>query len=593
MAGFISTWNIRKVFRLVLRSFNLKLSEQTVLIIVAALIGVVVGLGTVFFERMLEGSSWLFGTFLPRLVGGHLWIVALMPALGGLLLAPFFWKWPEEAQIEGIPATMEAVAFKNGAIKWTSGLFTMLISSLTLGSGGSAGSEGPIVRIGSAFGSGVGQLFGVEGPSGRLMAACGAGAGLAAIFNAPIAGVLFAIEVVLGEFHVYSFSPIVISAVVATALSRAFLFHGEFALQIPAYQLFSPWEIGLYAILGIAAGFVSAGFVRLMQVSHSFFHHKVKIPTVYKPALGGLLVGIMGVWLPQVLGFAHGPYLAAINGKFSLGLLFILLAAKIVATALTLGSGGCGGVLCPSLFMGAALGSGLGMIFHDFLPHMIPQAGGYGIVGMGAVLGAVVQAPMAAIVMIFEMINDYTVILPMMTACILAAVIQKSILKGSIYTLNLSGRGIDIHAGREMGVLSNVRVRDVMEPVFVAVPSSASYDVVLQKCLNNGGNCLYVLDEKESLAGVVSFADLKEYMQGESEDNSLRAADISNSHFVFVTPDESLASSLNKFNSCDLEQLPVIDPDAGKNGKIRGVITRGQLLKAYREEMLKRQLIPN
>lgn len=569
---------------------RLKISEQTFLIIAAAVIGVVVGVGTIVFEKLLVDTSWLFGEFLPRLVGGRTWVVALIPALGGLCLAPFIWRFPEEATTDGVPATMEAVALNNGFIRWTSGLFTMILSSLTLGSGGSAGSEGPIVRIGSALSSGAGQAFGISGPSLSLMAACGAGAGLAAIFNAPIAGVLFAIEVVLGEFNVYSFSPIIISSVVATAFTRAYIFQGA-QLQIPQYQLFSYWEVPLYAAVGIAAGFVSISFTRGMQLSHRLFQHAVKFPLAFKPAVGGLLVGIIGVFLPHVLGYAYAPYVQAINGKFAAGFLFILMGAKLVSTCLTLGSGGAGGILCPSLFLGAVLGSGCGSLFHQFFPWMIPEVGGYGIVGMGAVLGAVVQAPMAAIIMIFELTNDYTVILPMMIACILATLVHRSFLNGSIYSLNLADRGIDIHAGREMGILTNLRVKDVMETRYEAVHDSAPYEQVLEKCLNNSGHYLYVVDEKENLVGVISFPELKEFMFTYSPDGLLVAKDLIGSGVVFVTPDESLASSLNKFTSTDMEQLPVVGQEDGRLRKIRGVVTRSQVLKAYRREMLKRVLV--
>ena len=457
------------------------------------------------------------------------------------------------------------------------------------GFGGSAGSEGPIIRIGSAFASGMGQFFGVSGERRRVIAACGAGAGLAAIFNAPIAGVLFAIEVVLGEFNVRSFSPIIISAVLATAVARAFLSRGSL-LHVPTYHLFSLWEIPLYAIMGVAAGFIAIAFTRLMQTSEWFFQGRAKIPAALKPAVGGLLVGVMGVFLPQILGYSYVPLIRAINGQFVVGFLFVLVAAKIVATSLTLGSGGSGGILCPSLFLGATLGSGCGALFHDIFPHLIPQIGGYGIVGMGAVLGAVIQAPMAAIIMGFEITNDYRVILPMMAACIIATLVHKKFMNGSIYTLKLIHKGIDIDAGREMGILTNLQVREIMEPAFEAIPAATAYEEVLHRCLCNSGNCLYVVDEKENLVGVVSFSDLKTLILEGKNDKGPVARDLLNPDVVFVTPDESLASCLNKFSFIDMEQLPVVEQDKGCK-RISGVITRSHVFQAYRQEMLKRHMI--
>lgn len=197
---------------------------------------------------------------------------------------------------------------------------------------------------------------------------------------------------------------------------------------------------------------------------------------------------------------------------------------------------------------------------------------------------------MAAIIMVFEMTNDYTVILPMMAACVLATLVHKRFLNGSIYSLSLSHKGIDIDAGREMGILSNLRVREIMEPAFEAVPPSASYEAVLQKCLYSNANCLYVIDENEDLVGVVSFSDLKEFIFEDSFAGLVLAKDLLNSDVAYVTPEESLASSLNKFSFIDMEQLPVVDQSNGTR-KIQGVVTRSKVFKAYRQEMLKRSLI--
>jgi len=570
---------------------RLRVSDQTFLIILAIIIGVVVGGGAFVFERMLHYSSLIFGEILPSWLGSPRWIVVLIPALGGLLLAPFIHFFPKEATADGVPSTMEAVALKNGFVRWTNGILRMLMSSLTLGSGGSAGSEGPIIQIGSALASGVGQFFRVSGERQRVIVACGAAAGLAFIFNAPIAGVLFALEVILGEFNVQSFSPIVISSVVATASARALLPHGAM-LHVPPYELFSPVEILMYALMGLVAGLVSVAFTQMMHFSEHVFKHNVKLPVALKPAVGGLLVGIVGFYIPEVFGYSYAPITEAIKGNILPGVLVLLVGAKIIATAFTLGSGGSGGILCPALFLGAMLGSACGSLFHQMFPHTVPFMGGYGIVGMGAMLGAVVQAPMTAIIMVFELTNAYTVILPMMTACILASLVHKSILRGSIYTLSLTRKGVDIHAGREMGILSNLHVKDIMEPASVQVPATTSYQEVMQKCLNNPGNYIYIVDDRENLEGVISFSDLKEFIFEDGLNGLILAKDLINPDVVYVTPEESLASSLDKFSFIDMEQLPVVERNNGSR-KVKGIITRNQLMKAYRQEMLKRVLIRN
>lgn len=581
--------NIRLRNRVVAMFRRLGIRERTFLIIMSVIIGIAVGLGTVLFVQLLKGATWFFSQFLPTLLGGHLWPIALVPALGGLCLAPFILRFPQESSVHGVPSTMEAVALNNGFIRWTSGFFAMILSAFTLGSGGSAGSEGPIIQIGSAFASGVGQFFEISGPKLRILVACGAGAGLAAIFNAPVAGVLFAVEVVLGEFSVNSFGPIAISCVAATALSRIFLFRGAI-VQFPAGRVFSSWEFLLYAAMGIAVGFSSIAFTQTMKFSERLFRERVRIPAALKPALGGLLVGIMGLFAPQILGYSYGPIIQAINGNFAVGFLFLLVVAKIISTSLTLGSGGAGGILCPSLFLGAFLGAGCGALFHHLFPLMIEHAGGYGIVGMGAMLGAVVQAPMAAIIMIFEITGNYTVILPMMATCIIATMIHQYFMKGSIYSLSLSERGIDIYAARETGILSEMKVREFMELTFETVPASASYAAILKKCLSGRCNCLYMLNENGDLGGVIPFSQMREFILEDSLNGLVIAQDLADSNFIFLTPDESLASSINKFSLIDMEQLPVVVERNGSK-KITGVLTRSRLFEAYRKEMLKRVLV--
>ena len=566
-----------------------RVSDQTFLIVVAVLVGVVVGSGTFLYANMLEFSSAFFWKILPGWVGHHKAIAILTPFAGGLLLWPFIKLFPRDAARDGVPAAMEAVALNDGRMRWSNSLLCMAMSSITLGSGGSAGSEGPIILIGAALASGVGQFLRVSGNRLRVITACGAAAGLASIFNAPIAGVLFALEVVMGEFNVQSFSPIVISSVIATAFSRAFLRHGV-AMRVLPYSLLSPWEIAFYALMGAMAGVVSVCLIRAMQASEHFFAHRVRLPRALRPAVGALVVGVIGFFCPRILGFSYAPITAAIAGKFVFTTLLLLLGLKIVATAFTLGSGGSGGVLCPSLFLGAVLGSACGIVFKHFFPHITADPGGYGVVGMGAVLGAVVQAPMTAIIMIFELTRTYTVILPMMTACIMATLVQKSLLSGSIYTLSLARRGVDISAGREMGILTSLKVRDVMQHQAAVVDEAAPYEDVLHRCLAGSCNYLYLVDKSNGLEGVISFSDLREFVFEDGLSGLVIAKDLANNDVVTVSPDESLASCLNKFSFIDIEQLPVVQ-DLNGTRQILGVVTRSHLLNAYRQEMVKRAII--
>ena len=565
------------------------LSDQTFLIIVAAIVGFLGGLGSIFFEKLIKLGEYFFFEIVPHIVGNPHWLVILIPAFGAVFLAPLIYFFPVEAKSDGVPATMEAVALKGGIIKVRTFCTRMLASAITLGSGGSAGKEGPIIQIGASIGSAVGQFFKVSGARMRVLVGCGAAAGLAAIFNAPIAGVLFSLEVVLGEFSVHSFTPIVISSVVGTAVSRAWLMEGA-ALKLPPYTLFSYWEIGFYALLGIASGVVSVGFTKALHGVEKLSHRRGPLKTHWQPIIGGLVVGMIGFFFPQILGCGYSPIVQAIEGNFLWNILLALLVLKIIATAFTLGTGGSGGILYPCLFMGATLGGIMGFAFNALAPGIAPSAGGYALVGMGAVLGAAVQAPLAAIMMGFELTGSYAVILPLMTACVLATMVHRRLMSHSIYTQSLVDRGIDISAAREMGVLTTLTVADVMNREVPRIPANMPYNEVVQLCLKGQGNYLYTTDEEDNLEGVISFQDIKEFIYDDQLNGLVYARDIANRDVVYVTPDETLASSLNKFSYIDMEELPVVGSDDGFR-RLLGIITRSELMKIYRKEMLRRVMI--
>ena len=567
-----------------------RLSDQTFLIIIAVIVGFLAGLGSIFFEKLIALGQLFFFEFVPSIAGNPIWLVILIPAFGAVFLAPLIYFFPVEAKSDGVPATMEAVALKGGIIKVRTFCTRMLASAITLGSGGSAGKEGPIIQIGASIGSAVGQFFKVSGARMRVLVGCGAAGGLAAIFNAPIAGVLFSLEVVLGEFSVQSFTPIVISSVVATAVSRAWLIEGA-ALKLPPYQLFSYWEIGFYALLGIAGGIVSVCFTKALHGVEKVFHRRnALIKTHWQPIIGGLLVGIIGFFFPHILGCGYAPILHAIQGNFLWDTLLALLVLKIIATAFTLGSGGSGGILYPCLFMGSMLGGIMGFAFNALAPGIAPSAGGYALVGMGAVLGAAVQAPMAAIMMGFELTGSYAVILPLMTACVLATMVHRRLMSQSIYTQSLVDRGIDISVAREMGVLTSLTVADVMNREVPRIPGNMPYNEVMELCLKGHGNYLYTTDEENNLEGVISFQDIKEFIYDDQLNGLVLARDMANRDVVYVTPDETLASSLNKFSYIDMEELPVVGSVDGFR-RLLGIITRSELMKIYRKEMLKRVMI--
>jgi len=333
---------------------------------------------------------------------------------------------------------MEAVALKGGVIRKRVVFVKTLVSAISISTGGSVGREGPIVQIGSAIGSTLGQLLKVSQDRMRALVGCGAAAGIAATFNAPIAGSMFALEVILGDFGLATFSPIVISSVVATAVSRAFL--GDIpAFIVPAYELVSAWEFPLYFVLGL---FCAAGGVTFTKVLYRIedLFDDFKFPEYLKALIGGMILGAGGLFFPQVLGVGYGAIDLALMQKLAWWLFLVLAVVKMLATAITIGSGGSGGIFAPSLFLGAMAGAFFGAVVHQLFPGMTASPGAYSLVGMGAVVSATTHGPLTAILILFEMTGNYKIILPLMLSCIVATIFARQLMKESIYTLKLVRR---------------------------------------------------------------------------------------------------------------------------------------------------------
>ncbi|MGB3091949.1 MAG: chloride channel protein, partial [Candidatus Zixiibacteriota bacterium] len=417
-----------------------KLSEQRVLIILSVVVGVGGGFGAVIFRWLIGFFHKLFfdgGTSLFSQITSHPeWLIPLIPLAGGLAVAPITYRLAREARGHGVPEVMLAVALRGGIIRPFVALAKSIASSICIGSGGSAGREGPIVQIGSAIGSTVGQMFKMSGDRVKVLVGCGAAAGISATFNAPIAGVLFALEIILGDFTMYAFSPVIISSVTATVISRAFL--GNYpAFIVPAYDLVSVWEMPMYIGLGLLAGIFSVLFIKVLYKSEDIFE-ALKIRNSLKPALGGLILGIIGLFYPQVFGVGYEAINAALHEEALIWVLFLLVFMKIAATSLTLGSGGSGGIFAPSLFMGATLGGFFGNLVHLAFPLITATPGAYALVGMSAMVAGTTHAPITAMLIIFELTGDYRIILPLMLASVVATLVANKLHVDSIYTLKLS-----------------------------------------------------------------------------------------------------------------------------------------------------------
>jgi CIC family chloride channel protein len=548
-----------------------RLSETTILILLASIVGLATGLGAVAFIRLILTAKDLFfgeSVKLVHLVSKDLqyWEV-LIPAVGGLIVGPIVYKFAKEAKGHGVPEVMVAVAFKGGIIRPRVALAKAIASAICIGSGGSAGREGPIVQIGSAIGSVIGQLFHMSERRIRVLVGCGAAAGISAVFNAPIAGVIFSLEIILGDFAVRTFSPVILSSVVASVVSRSLL--GDHpAFSVPKYALVSAYEIPLYVVLGLVCGVVAVLFTRVLFVAEDISDN-TKIPGYLKPAVGGLLLGIVALYLPQIYADGYESIDAALTGEVGAAFLFILIFAKIFATSLTLGSGNSGGIFAPSLFMGAMTGGWFGSLMNQWFPTVTAPSGAYALVGMAAVVAGTTHAPITAILIVFEMTGDYRIILPVMVACVFAALAANKVLPESIYTLKLVRRGINLKRGKDQEVLDTHRVSEVMRTDFISIPPYMPLRSIMGFYL-----------------GMVTFNDLRLALSRHSLSDLVVAQDLAHTEYPHLHEDDSIGEAFQQLGVRDLSSIAVLGLHGSE--QITGLLVKAELVSYYNRRLVEK-----
>ncbi|MGB3717785.1 MAG: chloride channel protein [Candidatus Promineifilaceae bacterium] len=577
-----------------------------VLIGTALFVGTFTGIGAVLFRYLISGVAWLGYQWIPEITpGSGKAYVIFVPAIGGLLVGLLVYFFAREAKGHGVPEVMEAVALRGGRIRPRVAVVKSLASSLTIGSGGSAGREGPIVQIGSAIGSAVGQALNLSDNRISNLVACGAAAGIAATFNAPIAGVLFALEVILSRFSVRNFSTVVIASVTASVIGRAAL--GDVpAFTIPfEYGVNSLWEFLFYPVLGLLAAIVGVVFTRSLYWSEDLFDSFKRIPEWVKPAIGGALLGVLAftyplvsltqpvTWasIPHVFGVGYDIIESALANELVFSAAFVLLIAKIVATGLTLGSGGSGGVFAPSLFMGAMLGAAFELVLNRLFPGVSAPPGAYALVGMAAVFAASAHAPITAVIILFELTGDYRIILPLMLTVVIATLFSQLMLRGeSIYTLKLSRRGVQLERGRDVDILQSVTVDEVMTRDVETISMNATIPDLADIFFSSHHHGLMVLDGEGKLWGVVTLTDLERALT-ENRPKSTPVSEIATSwpHMQVVYPDETMGDALARMGSRGLGRLPVVARDDPYH--LLGLLWREGILQAYTLALTRRDEI--
>ena len=565
-------------------------NEHVAMAVFAALVGLASGLGAIGFLELIklfQNLSYGSGNLL-RIVHVIPWPLRVaIPAVGGLVVGLFIHMAGRNHAGHGISEILEAVTLRKGVIRKRVVLAETLASAVTIGTGGSAGIVAPIVQLGSGIGSAVGAFPRLSGAGIRTLVGCGAAAGIAAAFNAPIAGTMFALEVVLGDFGVATFSPIVISSVVATAVSRHFL--GDFpAISVPSYQLVSGWELPFYVLLGFICAIIAVSFTRLFYWVGDLFN-KAASPAFMKPLVGGLLLGFMGLFFPHILGNGYPTIDLVMMEELSLTTLFILVFFKMAATSITIGSGGAGGTFAPSLFIGAMLGGLFGAIVHGLLPEVTASSGAYSIVGMAAVVAGVTRGPFSAILMLFEMTGNYTIILPLMIACIISSSASALLLKESMFTLKLARKGVNIREGKEINVLKSILVSEVMNRQVETIPESLPLGKLPERIAASKYNSFPVVNEQKHLVGVLSFLDYHDVLFTHDLYQLVIAGELATRSVVTVSVDDSLFTALDRITAKDFSILPVVDP--ADPLVLRGIVTRRDIISAYNSAVLKKGIL--
>ena len=603
---------------------RLGLREHYVLLPMAVIVGVVTAAAAVAFHAAINGIRDLLyaSTSFHFLYGRGIWLLVMLPALGGLAVGLFTVYVVRAREGHGIVDVMESVIRNRGVIKPLSAVEKIITSAITIGTGGSVGAEGPIVQIGAGIASGVGILFQVARSEMPILVACGSAAGISAIFDSPIGGVLFTLEVILLDFSIRAFAPVVLASVIANVTMHAIFArvlhehtHAIFALPDNLMHNLGETNWGIVPgllVLGLACGVAGVSLTRLMYWTDEKFH-RLPIRREMRPAVGGALLGIIGViyvvvfgwWMlgqpkpvsadnypmPAFFGDGYGADAASpgpgifitdpLPGIFGplLLLLLFLCFAKIVGTCLTLGSGGSGGIIAPSLFLGATTGAfvGVGLEHIGLSPHNPPMF--YASIGMGAVLAAVVHGPLSAILILFEVTQQRNIILPAMLVCVAATGTARLIFPDSVYTLTLRKRGVRIGTGADLTVLRRQTIEQVKLEPLTLLPSTTPLEKLIELTVTSGASDFAISDIDGEYIGMVTSDDIKTALIDHEAIPLLLAGDLVRADLPCVKNTDDLAYVLEIFSRHEVARLPVCL--SSNASRLIGLVSRRALMNQY------------
>ena len=551
---------------------TLRTREEQFLVVLAVMIGVLTGLAVVAFILLTER---LGSRMYPA--GGAAWRRLIVPTIGALASGWLLSKYFPEARGSGIPQTRGAMELHGGRISLRTILGRFFVSSASLASGIALGREGPSVQIGAGIASVLGRKLGLGPARLRQLIPVGAAAAIAAAFNTPIAAVLFTLEEVVGNLHAPVLGLIVIGSVTSWAVLQTFL--GDNALfHVPAYQLVNPGELLIYAFLGVAGGLLSTVFVKAVLRIRLFFAALPAASRPYQPVAGGILVGALGMFLPQVLGVGYDYVDQVLNGDIALRIVLLLIPLKLIATAVCYGSGNAGGIFGPSLFFGAMLGGAVGSAAHALLPGSTATPGAYALVGMGAAFAGIIRTPMTSVFMIFELTRDYSILVPLMIANMTSYIIASHLQKKSIYIALAEQDGIHLQEHRTQ---TDSRSRTVLMAM-TADPSLVAPGTLLSELPEETAGGLFLVANGGKLMGVVPVASVKKALVEGQHGLSIGDLAARSSAYPHVHPDHPIELAIERMGQSGLQSLPVVD--RADIAKLRGIISVNDVLRAYGPE---------
>ena len=589
MAGFGKD-EIRKILINSLRIIRRRLSDTNIELLLACLVGVGAGYASVLFRYLLHQLHYFcYDVVYLSLATYSLYLLPIIPVTGAILLIPFSLKYPGEINGYGMPRFLIAVHLKGGLIRTRQIFLKIVTAAITIGTGGSAGVEGPIAQIGGAVGSSIGRLFEMGSHRLKVLIACGSAGAIAAQFNAPLAGVLFAQEIIMvGEFQLQTFGIIVISSGLATAISRSY-YSSAPTFGTLQYDFISYYEFGLYRLLGLLIGFLAYVFIKIFFSTSDFFS-RLKIHNQLKPIIGAFIVGCLGLLHFGVLGDGYEFIVAAMESPASLPIsaIALLLALKMIGTAITLGSGNVGGVFAPTLFIGAMIGAVFGWAANILFPGIGIQPGSYALVGMGAFMAAATHSPMTSIFLLFELTRNYQVILPIMFASVIGLMVARRLSPDSLDSMELSRQGIHLHKGVEENILNSISVENVMVHEFETLPETMSFAEFMELFPFSKAQYYPIMNQNNKMTGVVSFQDIREIMLEEGLEELVVMRDVAETDLIKLYPHDNLTQAIKKFGIKDIEAIPVVDPEDKQ--QLLGILKRKDVIDTYNKAVLMRDI---